>query len=125
MSQWRAVRNARSKALALARAKLCHSGLDSLRGLLFTRSLPGDQGIIIPRRHPSRLWASVHTLGMSRSIAIVWLDADGVVVDARRAQPGRLAIVPRKPAQTVIEGHPSLLGRIAIGDQLAFDEAAS
>jgi hypothetical protein len=46
------------------------------------------------------------------------------VVDAKLAKPWRLAYLPQKPAQYYIEGVPALLERVAVGDQLRFDQGA-
>ena len=58
------------------------------------------------------------------AIAAVWLDNEGRVVDARIARPWRPYYAPSKPARYLIEARPSLLERVKVGDQLAFDEAA-
>ncbi|MEO1441151.1 MAG: hypothetical protein AAFV33_12175, partial [Chloroflexota bacterium] len=59
------------------------------------------------------------------SIAVVWLDASGVVVDKKLAKPWRLAYVPQKPAQYFIEANVDLLERVEIGDVIQFNEVAA
>jgi uncharacterized membrane protein (UPF0127 family) len=59
------------------------------------------------------------------SIAVVWLDAQGRVVDKKLAKPWRPAYAPRKPAQYYLEANVDVLERVAIGDLLQFDEESA
>lgn len=61
---------------------------------------------------------------MRFSIAVVWLDSTGKVVDKTLAKPWRPAYAPSVPAQYFIEANPSLLDRVVIGDVLNFEEQA-
>ncbi len=122
MSQWQAVKNVRTNETALARARRCAGFLDHLKGLQFTRSLPEGEGLLFARHSESRLAAAVHTFFMFFSIAVVWLDKDGNVIDTTCAKPWRLACIPKSPAMYCIEAHPSLLDRVETGDTLRFDE---
>jgi uncharacterized membrane protein (UPF0127 family) len=56
------------------------------------------------------------------SIAVIWLDKSGVVVDKKLAKPWRLSYASQAPAQYYIEARPSLLERVEIGMKLRFDE---
>ena len=53
-------------------------------------------------------------------IAVIWLDRNGRVVDARLGRPFRPLYVPCAPARDVLEGPPALLERVHVGDQLRF-----
>ena len=59
------------------------------------------------------------------SIGVIWLDAEGRVVDKKLAKPWRPMYAPAKPAQYYIEANPSILDKVAIGDMLVFSESAS
>lgn len=122
MSQWQAVRNVRTDETALARARRCAGFFCHLKGLQFTRGLPDGEGLLFARRSESRLAAAVHTFFMFFSIAVVWLDKDGKVIDKVCARPWRPACIPKSPAMYCIEANPSLLDRVEIGDTLKFDE---
>jgi uncharacterized protein len=64
-----------------------------LRGLAFRRGMDADEGLLIPR------CCSVHTLGMRFAIDIVFLDANGEVVEVRhRVGPGRVVCCRRADA---------------------------
>ena len=125
MSQWRVIVNSRSKEVILARAKTCAGFFCRMRGLLFTRSLAEGVGIVLHSGRNNRLSAAVHTIGMRYSIAIIWLDQEGIVIDQCCAKPWRIALVPKAPARYVIEAQPGLLDRAAIGDRLTFVEVAA
>jgi uncharacterized membrane protein (UPF0127 family) len=61
-----------------------------LKGLLGATPLPPGHGLLLDRCR------AVHTLGMSRSIDVVFLAADGAVVELRHGVgAGRLAVCGR------------------------------
>jgi uncharacterized membrane protein (UPF0127 family) len=64
-------------------------------------------------------------LFMFFSIAAVWMDNEGRVVDAKLAKPWRPMYVPAKPARYMIEARPVVLDRVKVGDRLVFDEKAA
>ncbi|PJF34588.1 MAG: hypothetical protein CUN49_14905 [Candidatus Thermofonsia Clade 1 bacterium] len=119
MSHLRTLRNERGEVL-LARARWCSSYWCRLRGLMFRRSLPEDEGLIFVYGRESALETSIHMLFMAFPIAAIWLDAQGRVVDKVLAKPWRLAYVPKRAAQYVIEACPALLERVQIGEKLTF-----
>jgi uncharacterized membrane protein (UPF0127 family) len=64
-----------------------------LRGLLGGVALPPGHGLLFERCR------AVHTLGMSRAIDVVFVGADGVVLDLRRGLgAGRVAVCRRATA---------------------------
>ncbi len=71
---------------------------------------------------PSRASTAIHMWGVFISLGVVWVSPEGVVVDTRLARPWR-AYVPRAAAQYVLEGRPSMLESVAVGDQLEFVDA--
>lgn len=67
-----------------------------LRGLLGDAVLPPGHGLLLERCR------AVHTVGMRRAIDVVFLSADGAVVDLRRGLgAGRVAVCGR--AASVLE----------------------
>ncbi len=52
-------------------------------------------------------------------LGVAWLDRNGRVVDVRIAKPWRL-YAPSAPAKYTLEGSPSMLESLAVGDQLEF-----
>jgi uncharacterized membrane protein (UPF0127 family) len=123
-ARWRVIRNAQTDEVVLARAKWCASFWCHFRGLQLVPRLPENQGLLFVTKIEGRTHTAIHMFFMFFSIAVVWLDASGAVVDKRLAKPWRPAYAPSKPAQYYIEANPNLLDRVEIGDVLRFDEEA-
>jgi uncharacterized membrane protein (UPF0127 family) len=105
----------------LARGHWCASFWCHFRGLMLRSALEEDEGLIFVHKRPSISNTAIHMLFMRFSIAVIWLDPQLRVVDAKYAKPWRLVYAPAKAAQYYIEAHPILLERVQIGDVLTFD----
>lgn len=125
MSSRRLIVNERTGQVVLARAHVCASFVSRLIGLSFRGSRVINEGAMFVCRSPSRLGAAIHTLALRSPIGVVWLSADSKVVDKMLAKSWRFAHVPSTPAMYYLEGDPSILERVDIGDQLRIDEAVS
>jgi uncharacterized membrane protein (UPF0127 family) len=123
-ADWRIVRNKETDDIVLDRAKLCVSFWCHLRGLQFVLKLPENQGLLFATDSEGRATTAIHMFFMFMSIAVVWLDASGTVVDKKLAKPWRPIYTPTAPAQYYIEANTSLLDRVEIGDTLNFNEVA-
>ena len=55
------------------------------------------------------------------SIGVVWLAADGTVVDAKLAKPFRPYYAPQAAAQYFLEGPPALLDWVRVGERLSIE----
>jgi uncharacterized membrane protein (UPF0127 family) len=124
MSDWRVIRNARTNEVVLGRGKWCDHFLCHLRGLMLRPSLPADEGLIFVYPQESITATTIHMFFVFFAIAVVWLDREGRVVDAKLARPWRPYYAPAKPARYFIEARPALLDRVQVGDQLLFEERA-
>lgn len=124
-SALRVLRNADSGEVLLGRARLCISFMCHLKGLMFTPRLDDDQGLLFVTGGESRTNSTIHMFFMMFSIAVVWLDKTGRVVDKQLAKPWRPAYAPKKPAQFYIEANVGLLDKVNIGDRLRFDEEST
>jgi hypothetical protein len=122
MSQYRVIQNITTGKIALARAKWCASAWCHFKGLQGRFSLPDDEGLLFVYPAESIIATSIHMFFVFFSIGVIWLDAQGKVVDKKLAQPWRPYYAPRSPAQYFIEARPSILERVNIGDVLKFDE---
>ncbi|NJL94473.1 MAG: hypothetical protein HC915_12490 [Anaerolineae bacterium] len=118
----RIIRNRNTGEVILAHAHWCASYWCHLRGLMFRRRLEPDEGLLFVHRRESIVNTSIHMLFMLMPIGVVWLDEQGVVVDAQYAKPWRLAYAPKHPAQYYLEAPPGILERVQVGDHLRFDE---
>ncbi len=122
MSQWRVLRNSANGSIVLARARLCASFWCHFRGLQLVPRLPDDQGLLFVTKHEGRTHTAIHMFFMLFSIGVIWMDAEGRVVDKAFAKPWRPMYAPSQPAQYYLEANPSILERVNIGDRLQFDE---
>lgn len=125
MSRYRVIRNRDSGEIVLGRAKWCASYWCKLRGLQFVRSLADDEGLLFVNGGESIVNSSIHMFFMFMEIAVVWLDANGKVVDKKLAKPWRPAYAPQSAAKYYIEAPTSLLDRVSVGDVLSFDEESA
>lgn len=125
MSSHCVILNQRTGQVILARARFCAGFFSRLLGLLLTRRLGKQDGMIFSCGRPGRARAAVHTLGLRFPIAVVWLDSDLVVVDMKKAQPWRFAHVPKAPAMYYLEANPAIIERLRIGDKLGLDEVTA
>jgi len=114
------VSNATSGERLMGRVRHCASFLCRLRGLTFRRTLGQDEGLLLVGRRESRTEATIHMFFVFFPITAIWLDRAGRVVDVQLARPFRPLYVPRAPARDVLEGPPSLMERVQVGDQLHF-----
>jgi uncharacterized membrane protein (UPF0127 family) len=93
-----------------------------MRGLMFRRRLGDDEGLLLVGRRESRRDAAITMSFVFFPIAVVWLDSGGRVVDTRLALPFRPFYVPSAPAKDILEGPPSLIESVKVGDRLRFGE---
>ena len=63
---------------------------------------------------------TIHMFFVFFPIAVLWLDGERRVVDAVLARPFRPYYAPCQAAQYFVEGDPSLLQRVSVGDRLEF-----
>jgi uncharacterized membrane protein (UPF0127 family) len=122
MGDWRVIRQASTGAVVLARARWCHSFWCRGRGLMFRRRLADDEGLLFVNRRATVQAAAIHMFFVFFPIAAVWLDDEGRVITATLARPWRPYYAPAAPARYLIEARPALLERVAVGDQLVFNE---
>lgn len=119
---WMTVWNETQGKRLLEGVRRCASFACRLRGLTLRRTLGKDEGLLLVGRRESRTDAAIHMFFVCFPIAVIWLDRSGRVVDAQLARPFRPLYVPRAPARDVLEGPPTLLEQVQIGDQLRFGD---
>jgi uncharacterized membrane protein (UPF0127 family) len=103
-------------------SRYCQSFFCRLRGLMFTRTISPDNGLLLVQDRESRMDASIHMLFMRMDLAVVWINKDHEVVDVCLARRWHPAYIPKKPACFVLEAHPDRLSDFNIGDKVSFDE---
>lgn len=123
MSQWVDVLNSSQASTQVIRARQCDTFLCRLRGLTFRRSLDPGEGLLLMEGRESRSGTAIHMWFVFMPLGVVWLAADGRVVDAKLALPWRM-YVPKASAKFILEGPPGMLESVAINDRLEFVDAA-
>jgi len=98
--------------------KYCDTFFSKLLGLMFSKALAEDCGLILVEKNESRLNTSIHMLFMNYDITVLWLDSQKVVVDKVLAKKWHLFYCPQKPAKYVVELHSSKFSDYELGDQL-------
>ena len=103
----------------------CHTFFCRLRGLTFRRALAEDEGLLFEEAAESRLGTSIHMFFVFFPIGVIWLAADGTVVDAQRAEPFRPYYAPQAPAQYYLEARLEVLAWVEIGERLIIEPVTS
>jgi uncharacterized membrane protein (UPF0127 family) len=119
MARWVKVLNRTKGDRELVEARWCASYLCRMRGLMFRRSLPQGEGLLLVYQREGIVMASITMWGMFFPLALVWLDASSRVVDCKIAQPWK-NYAPAQPARYILEAHPPVLDAVEIGDILDF-----
>lgn len=115
------LRNLTTGDVLASRVVRCDTFWKRGRGLMFRPSLGPDEVYLFVDRKESVAQTTIHMFFVFFSIAVIWLDRDGRVVDKVLARPFRPYYAPGGPAQYFVEGHPSLLDRVSAGDRLGFE----
>ncbi len=118
------IRNLSHPEVQPVQALYCASFLCRLRGVTFRGRLDPLEGLLLVQKRESRVYAAIHMLGVWTSLAVVWLNSQGMVVDVRLAKPWRLGYVPQLPARFVLEMAPERMQDFQVGDHVAFEEAS-
>jgi hypothetical protein len=104
------------------RAKYCQSFICQLRGLMFTRELPENEGILLVQGSDGRINASIHMMFMFIDLAVIWINSEYMVADRVFARRWKLGYTPKSPAKYVLETGISSLNDFNIGDKVSFEE---
>lgn len=102
--------------------KYCDTFWSKFLGLMFTKELKPDQGIILAEDNETRLNTSIHMMFMNYDLTVLWLDNELVIIDKILARKWLPFYIPKKPAQYVVELHPSKFSEYSIGDKLIIVE---
>ena len=107
-----------SSPLNSVNVKYCDTFFSKFIGLMFSRELKPDFGIIIVEKKESRINTAIHMMFMNYDLAVLWLDKKMVIVDKVLAKRWVPFYASKKPAQYVVELHRSKFSEFSIGDQL-------
>jgi uncharacterized protein len=98
--------------------KICDGFKDQFLGLMFTRTLGLESGILLSQKRESKIDSAIHMFFMNYDICVLWLDKNMMVVDKAIAKKWHPAYISRYPAQHVLECHLSQYDNFSIGDVL-------
>jgi len=119
----RTVRIDKSSSLQTALSvKYCDTFLSKFVGLMFSRELKQDHGILLVEKKESRINTSIHMLFMNYDLTILWLDKDLTIIDKVQAKKWVPFYIPSKPAQYVLELHHSKYPEFEIGEKLIIQD---
>jgi len=91
------------------------------KGLRFARPLRKGQAIILAAQQESTMETTIDMFFVFFPIDVLWLSKDKEVVDIKRnVKPFTPMIIPRKPAQYVVELKKGVTNNIKLGDKLHF-----
>jgi hypothetical protein len=100
--------------------KYCDTFLSRFRGLMLSKELDPDYGIIIVEEKESRINTSIHMMFVKQDLTVLWLNKKMEIVDKMLAKKWSPVYVPSKPAQYILELHQSKYKEYEVGDQLIF-----
>lgn len=100
--------------------KVCRTFWSRGRGYLFLPPPSSSVGLLFWYPQASRLGSSIHMLGVSFPLAVIWLDENRRVVDRKIARPWQIALIPQRAAQFIIECHPQRLDDFSEGELIDF-----
>jgi len=112
--------NQTNQAPAPLLAKYCQSFLCQLRGLMFTKSLPEDHGLLLVQNSDSKVNSSIHMMFMWLDLAVFWINSEYTVVDLVLAHRWKLLYFPKGAAKYVLETGISHINDFNIGDKVKF-----
>lgn len=120
MITYRQVQLKENGRILLPHAKWCNGFSSKLRGFTWHRHLAPDEGLVLVEKADSRANTAIHMLFVFFDLGVIWVDQTGQVVDKTVAKAWRPFYMPQAPACYVIEGHPTILEQIQIGDTIEF-----
>jgi uncharacterized membrane protein (UPF0127 family) len=93
-------------------------------GLMFSRELKPDHGVILVENNETRINTAIHMMFVNYDITVLWLDKQMVVIDKVLAKKWVPFYIPKKPAQYIVELHQSKYSEYSIGEKLIlFDKS--
>ncbi len=116
------VRNLDNPSQSVLQIKYCDSFICRLRGLTFRPPLAPTEGLLLVYKRNSRIDTSIHMLGVSFDLAVIWINSSMQVVDKVLAKSWKLAYMAKEDAQYILEIHPDRLGEYEIGNKVQFEE---
>lgn len=97
----------------------CDDFASNLKGLMFSKKLKQNQGIILVTPKQSRLYSAIHMLFVFFCIYAIFLDKNFKIVDIKKACPFAPLIIPKKPSKYILE--TTTKKDLKVGDKLIIE----
>jgi uncharacterized membrane protein (UPF0127 family) len=119
MNKLKMVKIRKSSSLhSVVNVKVCDTFWSRFIGLMFSRELKPDDGVVLVENNETRINTAIHMMFMNYDITVLWLDKQMVIIDKVLAKKWFPFYFPKKPAQYIVELHQSKFSEYSIGDQL-------
>lgn len=92
---------------------------------MFRQRLAPGEALVLVEAADGRVAPSIHMFFVPFSIAVIWINSAGRVVDKVEAKPWRPFYAPREPARFTLEAEPEILKRVSIDDEVVFEDTAA
>jgi uncharacterized membrane protein (UPF0127 family) len=113
-----------SSPFSVVNVKYCDTFWSKFIGLMFSRELKPDHGVILVENNETRINSAIHMMFMNYDITVLWLDKQMVIIDKVLAKKWVPFYIPKKPAQYIVEIHQSKYSEYSIGEKLIlFDKS--
>jgi uncharacterized membrane protein (UPF0127 family) len=103
-----------SSPSAIVNGKYCDTFWSKFIGLMFSRELEPDYGLVLVEKNETRINTAIHMMFMNYDITVLWLDKQKVIIDKVLAKKWVPFYFPKKPAQYVVELHQSKFSEYSI-----------
>ena len=110
----------KSNGDVIGRPRVLRRWWERARGFMFRRELKPEESLLFVNSRETIADAAIHMLFVGMPLGVVWLDSERRVVDTVLAQPWRIHTAPQQPAKYFLEGAPSLLEQVSIGDRVSW-----
>ena len=108
--------------ILMPQAKWCNGYFSRLRGFTFTKPVAENEGLVLVNAKDSRVDSSITMFFVNYDLGIIWVNHAGAVVDKIVAKSWRPTYAAKAPARYVIEGHPTIVEKVSLGDFIDFND---
>ena len=106
-------------------AGYCDTFFCRLKGLMFRSGIPEDWGLLLVQPTESVVNSAIHMFAVPFNLGVIWINQDGVVVDAAEVKKWVGIKSPKQSARFILEVTPSRLKEFNEGDTIVFVDHGS
>jgi uncharacterized protein len=116
------ISNPNSNTPIRLKARYTNSFIGKFKGLMLTTSIPSNEGLLLVENGNSRVNTSIHMFFMFYDIAAIWINSENTIVDVKLAKKWFPFYFPQKPAQYILECHPSCINYFKTGETVVIKD---